>query len=285
MNVISIDVGGTKTQAVLYDENGQVLQELSLSSCHFMNAQEEEIKVRLKQCLLDDEAEIVIGYAGYERNEELRQKIDTVVQEVFQGHPVHIMSDVKMALLGSLEGQDGILVILGTGSVVMKKKQDTVTCTGGWGYLLGDEGSGYSIGLKALQKFVKQADGRMPKDELYIDIMELYDMKEPAEIIARCMNEGKPDRTGIARIAKLICTEKCSTYYGILLEAAQEASQMISTVYEPGDKVVVTGGMTHSNSYMTILADTMHSFCQAEVTQHEPVYGGYIYFKQQHSRH
>ena len=73
MSVISIDIGGTKTKAVLYDEQGQSLQEISLPSCHFMNAKEEEIKIRLQQCILDPQADIVIGYAGYARNEDMGQ--------------------------------------------------------------------------------------------------------------------------------------------------------------------------------------------------------------------
>jgi len=281
MSVISIDIGGTKTKAVLYDEQGRSLQEISLPSCHFMNAKEEEIKIRLQQCILDPHADIVIGYAGYARNEDMQKKIRQTVQEVFAKQTVYLMSDIDLAVLGTLEGQDGITVILGTGSVVLKKEEGNVKCYGGWGYLLGDEGSGYAIGLKALQTFVKQADGRMAKDELYQEIMWLYDMQMPSEIIAKTIKDGRIDRTDIAAIAKIVCEDACPSCHAILCEAAKEAAALILTAYTGNERVVITGGMAHAASYMKILKDTLQEKnCSIEKAVHDPVYGGYVYWKQ-----
>ena len=220
-------------------------------------------------------------WIGFDWHTFMQKKIRQTVQEVFAKQTVYLMSDIDLAVLGTLEGQDGITVILGTGSVVLKKEEGNVKCYGGWGYLLGDEGSGYAIGLKALQTFVKQADGRMAKDELYQEIMWLYDMQMPSEIIAKTIKDGRIDRTDIAAIAKIVCEDACPSCHAILCEAAKEAAALILTAYTGNERVVITGGMAHAASYMKILKDTLQEKnCSIEKAVHDPVYGGYVYWKQ-----
>ncbi len=79
---------------------------------------------------------------------------------------IHIESDATLTLKTVLaEGEEGILLIAGTGSVVFYQPAGgAARRIGGWGPLLSDEGSGYRIGLRALRYYINVLDGVYPRD-------------------------------------------------------------------------------------------------------------------------
>lgn len=68
---------------------------------------------------------------------------------------------------GALDGENGIVIIAGTGSIALALKDNIVTRCGGWGSQLGDEGSAYWIAKKMLSIFCQEVDGRLEKTKLY----------------------------------------------------------------------------------------------------------------------
>ncbi len=97
----------------------------------------------------------------------------------------HIVVDDGRAILraGTPDGV-GVGVIAGTGSLVVGRNAHSESArAGGWGYLLGDEGSGYAIGLEGLKAITKAADGVGPKTELSDALLSTCMFKEPAELI------------------------------------------------------------------------------------------------------
>ena len=68
-----------------------------------------------------------------------------------------LKSDVQIAIEGALDGQDGIVVIAGTGSIALSLKEGMLQRCGGWGYQLGDEGSAYWIAKKMLNAFLSRS--------------------------------------------------------------------------------------------------------------------------------
>ena len=76
----------------------------------------------------------------------------SVITEVLPDVPVTTALDVEIALVGALGAHEGVLVLAGTGSVAFGVNAAGQTAqAGGWGYLLGDEGSGYWLGVQALR--------------------------------------------------------------------------------------------------------------------------------------
>lgn len=76
-------------------------------------------------------------------------------------------SDHEIALVGALGKREGVLILAGTGSVGYGVNAvGESALVGGWGYLLGDEGSGYSLGMDALRALMKVWDGRLPESSL-----------------------------------------------------------------------------------------------------------------------
>lgn len=83
-----------------------------------------------------------------------------VITEVLPDVPVTTALDVEIALVGALGAHEGVLVLAGTGSVAFGVNgQGQTAQAGGWGYLLGDEGSGYWLGMQAIRALTQWSDG------------------------------------------------------------------------------------------------------------------------------
>jgi N-acetylglucosamine kinase-like BadF-type ATPase len=100
-----------------------------------------------------------IGLAGVRRG-DLRLRM----REALDGlgiHAIEIVTDADIALFGATEGEPGLVIIAGTGSVCCGlNAQGKHVCAGGWGPLAGDEGSGSWIARRALQAMARANDGR-----------------------------------------------------------------------------------------------------------------------------
>lgn len=273
--LIGIDVGGTKTKAVVFDEHGRSVKEITLQSAHPMCATDEQIISILHQCMLDDHSTVVIGYAGYGKSAQMKEHISSVVHAALKHRRVVILGDIDTAVYSTLQERDGITLILGTGSIALCRKGENLERRGGWGYVLGDEGSGYAIGLAILKYFVKQADHRVVKDELYEAVMKHYHLDDPSQLISRVMDEGKTDRTGIASASVLSSTyAHLPVIQEILNDQADQVAEMLSSFGTLPETIVVTGGMIHNTVYMDLLKQRIP---QIRIADHPQVYGCYVY--------
>lgn len=280
--ILSIDVGGTKTEAVLYDDSGSVCAQIRTASCHPMNASDSEIDERLSACMLGGSCPVVFGYAGYGRSEQMKRRIDACIARAAAGREVTVLSDIDMALEGVLEGKDGTAVILGTGSIALLRKNGRVSRCGGWGFLLGDEGSGYAVGRSVLRAFALMADGRLTKDSLYDAVMTQFSLASPNDLISLAVRDGHVDRTLVASAARIALDHpESETAVRIMRESAAEAAGLIVSAADPALPVAVTGGLSRSRAYLAEITAALPEGMHAEAARHEPVYGGYIWYRKQ----
>jgi N-acetylglucosamine kinase-like BadF-type ATPase len=105
----------------------------------------------------------------------------------FTLNDVVVTSDAELALEGAFNGDPGIVMIVGTGSIAIGKtsKGEIVRC-GGWGIELDDEGSGAWIGREGLTAIVRALDGRGPKTiltDMFVEINPTINLKEPRTIV------------------------------------------------------------------------------------------------------
>lgn len=112
---------------------------------------------------------------------------DAVRDELEREHVarrVDIVTDADAALADAFALSPGILLIAGTGSVAWGRGEDgRMERCGGWGHLLGDEGSGYAVGLGALHAVVRAADGRAPATALTARVLDLATVDDADELI------------------------------------------------------------------------------------------------------
>jgi len=186
MLYIGIDGGGTKTKCVLADDNlkiissaeGKASNPLAVSFDNSANILIKLIKQVLSKKKSAKDISIVAGIAGCGR-EAHAQHLKVFLENELKKHGINfeslkIVSDAEIAFEGALGGKSGALLIAGTGSILFgKDKNGNLFRTGGYGKIIGDEGSGFSIGRKGLNAVAKYLDGRGEKT-----ILTEYLMKE-----------------------------------------------------------------------------------------------------------
>lgn len=161
---LGIDGGGSKTDFVLADENGNLVNRITLGACNPVDIGEEEALLVLKDGISQvcgsisfSDISVFAGIAGSSTG-DYAHKINRFLRS-FNFSRVHNGSDAMNAVALGLGNRDGIIVILGTGAVAFTKESDKITKTGGYGFLFGDKGSGYSLGRDALLAAMEAEDG------------------------------------------------------------------------------------------------------------------------------
>lgn len=166
---IGVDGGGTQTTAVVVDENWRVLGQGSAAGSNYHTVGIDNTIAHIAAAINGalsaaglGRADITaagFGLAGVRRPpdfERMTPRLQSLGFEKF-----HLDHDAAAAWAGALECQPGVIVIAGTGSIAFGvNAQGERAIAGGWGWLLGDEGSGYWIGREALRKVCALADGR-----------------------------------------------------------------------------------------------------------------------------
>jgi N-acetylmuramic acid 6-phosphate etherase len=117
---------------------------------------------------------------------------------------VEVSTDAALLLAAGTPDGWGVAVVAGTGSIAVARAPDGRTSrAGGWGYLLGDEGSGYALGLAALQAIGRAADGRERETLLSKLLFDRLGLNRPEELVAT-IYQSRLDRPAIAALAPLV---------------------------------------------------------------------------------
>lgn len=163
--VIGVDAGGTYTSAAAYSQSGEVLgvaregfgNPLVDKQAAVSNIARAALGCRQQgECLL-----VMVGVAGGEGSQiaaALPYEIAAALKAGGLDAKVRVVSDGRMGLLAHFGGSDGVLVVAGTGSIVYGQAGGQLARSGGWGHLLGDEGSGYAIAREAVRLLLLRAD-------------------------------------------------------------------------------------------------------------------------------
>jgi len=196
--LLAIDGGGTKTIAIITDETGTILGTgQSGTSNYHVTGKENTIKTLQnvisdaverfkKEASLAGDTDVVIklgvfALAGLDTETD-QANVQEIVKNVIADSGVRfgkviVENDALSALLGATNGQPGVLLIAGTGSIAFAHDGNgEFLRSGGWGHLLGDEGGGYWIGKEAISAILKMFDGRGTETllaDLVIDYLKL----------------------------------------------------------------------------------------------------------------
>ncbi|MGH9398127.1 MAG: BadF/BadG/BcrA/BcrD ATPase family protein [Terriglobia bacterium] len=109
----------------------------------------------------------VVGSASVDHSGHGSALIESNLRLFLRRADVRVVADALIALEGSLMGGPGVVVVSGTGSIVLgKTAQNEIAKIGGWGPLLGDEGSAQWVGRQTLQAAARATDGAGPPTSL-----------------------------------------------------------------------------------------------------------------------
>ena len=252
---IGIDGGGTKTKFDLFDSDKNSIASITMPTIHPAQASFKEavsVLTDAKEKLLENinDSDYVLkvgaGLGGYGINADYRKKLEDEFSAVFDEFKLY--SDAYAAMLGALAGEDGILMIAGTGSIALAKVGDKTFRCGGFGYRYGDEGSAYSIGKALISRALKEADGRLDKS-IISDLVADYFDNIGINIIAT----SDFSRDKIAGLAAAVSkyVENSDSVRDIFLAAAKEISLHIKAIgknFESGKRIRLSyiGGVFRS---------------------------------------
>lgn len=213
-DLLALDGGGTKTEAVVLDSNGRIGARRTVGPSNLQNLGEDGCRRALAAAI-----DGVLAQVGLKRH-EIRAAclgvggLDTdadaasyarIVRNLFgpAAERVLVESDGFIPIFSGTRGRAGVALIAGTGSMAVGV--DDRGCrarAGGWGALLGDEGSAYDIGRQALILVLRGLDGRARPSTLRADIEEHFGRPLP-EVVAMLYRQDSPE-TLIASVAQLV---------------------------------------------------------------------------------
>jgi N-acetylglucosamine kinase-like BadF-type ATPase len=172
-----------------------------------------------------------LGLAGVGRAEE-RDRMAAWARETLAADHVAVMTDAEILFAAGTPPAWGIVLIAGTGSLALGRTQDGATdrC-GGWGPLLGDEGSGYSIALAGLRAAARMADGRGPATALLATLQQRLGAAAPADLVAR-VHDPASSRDRIAALATDVVAAAAGDGVAeqIVAGAADELAHLVTTL-------------------------------------------------------
>lgn len=285
MRIIAVDAGGTSTKFSLYEEDGRVIDDLELSTCHILQVGEDRMVEILKQGVESlrlrhqlKKFYISFGLAGYGGDRKLRHTIHESINDNFSNFTIH--SDVEIAYKAAFDKDEGILLISGTGSIAYRKIGKEYKRCGGWGYKLGDEGSGYWIGKKALENFCKEADGRKIKTDLYFKFRDYLKLEDDFDIISLANEMGRKEIASLSKLVFELAEAGESSCLSIIKEAGYELSSLVKALTNEGEKIKVSlvGGVFNSKELLVKYMKTqLKDAYYLEICDKKPVYGAYLY--------
>jgi N-acetylglucosamine kinase len=230
-HVLGIDAGGTKTVCLLADDQGRVVAEARRSGANLQAVAELEVEKVLHDVMEEaigdrdiTPAAICLGIAGVDRPGD-----SAVVRGIMKriGHKARIVivNDALVALEAGAPGQPGVVVISGTGSISYGRDgQGRAARSGGWGYVLGDEGSGHGIGRAALRAVLRESDHRGAATMLTGLLLAHFNVTEAQGLIHHVYNTNlKPASIGaLATSVQTAFSQGDQVAIGILRGAANE---------------------------------------------------------------
>jgi len=210
MAVLGIDAGGTKTVCQVADATGLILAESRGPGANLQNAGELQVEKVLHEVIqaatLQADAwptSACIGMAGVDRPEDAAI-VRGILSRLVPRCPVVVVNDALIALEAGAPGAAGVVIIAGTGSIAYgRDDRGRAARAGGWGYVLGDEGSGYWLGRQALRTVLRASDGRGPATRLTDRVLAHYDVSRPQDLV-REIYYGRFKPSTVAAIASLV---------------------------------------------------------------------------------
>lgn len=204
---------------------------------------------------------ILIGIAGIETAGRADQVQQTITQRYHAN--TQVISDAKLALLNGLAGADGALVIAGTGSVVYGRQAGKFLRVGGWGYVLGDEGSAYDISKRALKLVLTQTDNGQTS-QLTAPLLAQLKVTDVAAAVQKFYAQDRQTNAQLAQLIAKLAEQQNSEAITVLVTSAQALAQQVVTLYQRfaesrPQRVALSGSvLKHNRLVRDTLTTTVH---------------------------
>lgn len=265
--IIAADSGGSKTLLRVCDCTS-IVEDIHMEGFGAALDSTEDIPA-LSQTLSQLGNKYPIEAIAFNLGGRNKAQIENILQRVFPGIPFQVFreSEGNAALALASYYNSQCILLAGTGTIAIGKHPQTeeMILSGGWGYLLGDQGSGYHIGITALQHAIDQMDRTAPLDMLSQCILDREDgICCSKDITAIC---GSRDavfyqlspltRSHIASYARVVaacCAEQDPVSLKIMADAGKNMADIVAKALRKlklsgANGILVTGGLLNTRAY------------------------------------
>jgi N-acetylglucosamine kinase-like BadF-type ATPase len=305
--VLGIDGGGTRTTCVLMDNNGTIIGRGEAGPSNYQSVgietAKQGIQLAIEQTILIAKIDskipikgICLGLAGVGRPEDIKVIENLVSQlKLCESLPIEwllkpettlIYNDSQIALVGGIGHAVGIAVIAGTGSHIFgQNSQGKTKRVGGWGYILGDEGSGYDIAVRGMQAALKSFDGRLEFTTLIPEFqnhLHLKNLQDLVEVVYR-RGWGVKEIAALAPIVDQAATAGDRVALNIIEDAAAELALATKVAilelfdYAENFEIVTIGGVWSSAANLRhrfeVSISEISPLAKVILPRHEPADG------------
>ncbi|RLE81442.1 MAG: hypothetical protein DRJ51_03815 [Thermoprotei archaeon] len=252
--LLGVDGGGTRTEALTVDLKGRIVGYGTAGPSNInlvgVEAAEREVVLAIKRALKPGLRirRAVLGFAGAGRKGSLEKYTAIVKKLGFQNFTV--TTDGFISLIAATQFNPGVMVSAGTGTITMGiDGGGRVVRASGWGYLVGDEGSGFWIGSRILNMLSREIDGRSDVTGLADIVFKWFKVEDFDSLLEKIYSSKNP----VVLIASLLeavqeVWHQHPVLYNIIQEAARELALGVAAVVKrldlkPPVKVYYGGGV------------------------------------------
>lgn len=237
---IGIDGGGTHSRLLAVDTAGRVIGSSKGNSTSVESNPVSVVKQHLSELLqsfclkhhqsLEDCAALCLGTSGMDTEASKRQ-LEHMLSTMSLSCPSIVVNDADIALHANTRGKPGIILISGTGSICYGVNQQGETCrVGGFGYILGDEGSSYWVARKGMSAALHAHDRTGPATRLLKDFCKALQIQEIEEVVDFVYQKNKSALGKLSYVVTEASTQGDEVARGIMAEARDELCLMVRTV-------------------------------------------------------
>jgi len=266
---VGVDGGGTKTHTVVMKRDGTVIGEHYTGSTNVNSVGSEEAYKNLHDAIIgalkyasvskESVTAVGAGMSGVDAAEDIEDRKKWVEKIFSRPVTTRIQNDGVIALISGTKKQEGMVVISGTGCIVIGMKDEEIHRASGWGPLLGDSGSGFSIGHDILKAVCRNEDGG-PHTILRGLVCEELNITSVKKLIDWAYKDVSWARfASLSPLAFEAANECDQVATKILEENANSLLESIKLVYKKAQfntktPIVFSGGnITYDNAYSEIL--------------------------------
>jgi N-acetylglucosamine kinase-like BadF-type ATPase len=285
---VAMDGGGTKTDAVLFDDTGRLIHRVVGQSSSPSALDDEQLRRHLTDIFTklfskEKPPSVACCFAGVSGCDHplLRERLTKVLTETLSvlSASIQVDNDAITALWSGTDGSPGAVVIAGTGSIAYGCLPDGSRFRiGGWGHLVGDDGSGYFIGKEAVRAVLRAHDGLEPRTPLYDKIQAHFKVAAMPDIIPMIYGTIKTTLANLAPLVIDAAEAGDAAAIRILKSSAMHLNELIraalSRFDEPDVPVVLAGGLWKAKWLREKATEGIHA--RLILPKYPPVYGAMV---------
>lgn len=248
-----VDGGGTRTRAVIVDEAGRELGRAEHDGAVVTVARPEDAAEAVRRAVtgaLDHAgltAPVDVLWAGLAGAGTAgpRAGVTRALRSLDLADRVIVGTDVEAAFHDAFGDGMGVLLIAGTGSIAWVRDEAGVERrVGGWGRSLGDEGSGYWIGLEGLRRLTRAEDGRAPQTSLRAALLDACGAESVDQLVAWVEGAAKSDVAALAPRVVACADAGDAAAAEVVAGAVAELAHLVEAAGSPpATEVVLWGGL------------------------------------------